>query len=216
MDQKKGILEKAPYVSNDEIEVLSFGPKRELSTSIYLYFDVLEELVFNAKERSARGMLLGKLYRYPKVDKTSASVAKEAINLDLQWGGDLKAKRGTQLIPSRSMVCPNQYIEITAFKDIYPTEDALEYGTYLRRQRDFRNSDEILVVGSVCMTPRLHDLVLEDLLFQRTYFAQAYQVALFVSADGENARIFMLDEMTKSFVEVGYQLVCLKESIQGV
>lgn len=214
MIQKLHILEeKAPYKSNDTIEVLKFGPSREQFASVYLFDDVLEELVFNAHQRSARGMLLGKLYRYPKVDKACADVDRLKINLD-----DDSAKNKINGFETRKKISkasdkPEFYLEIQAFKDIYPTDDALDYGTFLRRARDFRaNDNEILVLGSVCMTPKQHELVLEDLLFQRTYCANEYQVALFVSADGQDARVFMLDNMVGAFVEVGYHIVCLKNT----
>jgi hypothetical protein len=211
MIDKFNLVKKHPLTSHDNIEVLTCGPKREGEASIYLFSDVLEELVFNAHQRSARGMLLGRIYAYPKLDKVSAGVDKKDLESKV-WGESSEVKKGNL---EKGQKKPQMYMEIAAFKDIYPTEDALDYGMYLRRHRDFRTDDgEILVLGSVCMTPKLHELTLEDLLFQRTYCAEAYQIALFVSADGRDARIFVLDEMLHAFVEVGYRLVCSKSDVE--
>ena len=173
------IQKKSPPVTTDKILVTHIGP--EQPRRIYLFADVLEELVYHASQRNAHGMLTGRRY-LPQEEP----------------------EPGSEVFP---------YIEITAFNEIYPAEDAIEYAHHLRKMRDFRdtNADEI-ILGTVSMAAEMPEVMLEDLLVQRTYFADADQILLFVSADKKPPKAFRLDPDTDILTENGLDIVGLKES----
>lgn len=105
-----------------------------------------------------------------------------------------------------------EYVIVTAFKDIYPIEDAFDYAVYLRRQRNFRSENEKeTVVGTVMLSGEPWKITLEDLMLQRTYCASEWQVALFVDASESPARAFLLTKELSQFTETGYYLVSAKE-----
>ncbi len=173
------IQKKSPPATTDEILVTHLGP--EQPRRIYLFADVLEELIYHASQRKAHGMLTG--HRYLPQDTPEP---------------------GSEVFP---------YIEITAFKEIYPAEDAIEYAHHLRKMRDFRDADDgEIILGTVSMAAEMPELMLEDLLVQRTYFADADQVLLFVSADKKPPKVFRLDPDTDMLTEAGLEIVGLKES----
>ena len=104
------------------------------------------------------------------------------------------------------------FIEIKAFKDIYPTADAMEYASYLRRQRDFKPGDPTAALGLVFMQTTPAAPSLEDLMLMRSYFAVPIQISLYISADRSPARVYMLDDVAESFAEIGYNVIHLAEN----
>lgn len=105
------------------------------------------------------------------------------------------------------------FVEITAFKDIYPVEDALDYGMYLRRQRNFRSPQEKqTVVGSVVVSIQPWKIAFEDLLLQRTYWSAEWQIALFVDTEDAPPRVFYLTHESAQLAETGYYVISLKDA----
>ena len=100
------------------------------------------------------------------------------------------------------------YLEITAFRDIYPTDNAMDYAGYLRRIRDFKASrDKQLVLGQVILSPEPKNPMLEDLMLQRTYFGYPWQMTVFISASHTRPKVFMLNEANEDWYETGFKLV---------
>ncbi len=106
-----------------------------------------------------------------------------------------------------------EYVIITAFKDLYPIQDALDYAMYLRRQRNFRSeSGDEIDVGMVMLSSEPWKIMLEDLMLQRSYCATEWQVALFVDATDAPARAFILTKGLSQLTETGYYLISAKEN----
>ena len=106
-----------------------------------------------------------------------------------------------------------EYVIITAFKDLYPIQDALDYAMYLRRQRNFRSeSGDETDVGMVMLSSEPWKIMLEDLMLQRSYCATEWQVALFVDATDAPARAFILTKGLSQLTETGYYLISAKEN----
>lgn len=106
-----------------------------------------------------------------------------------------------------------EYVIITAFKDLYPIQDALDYAMYLRRQRNFRSeSGDETDVGMVMLSSEPWKIMLEDLMLQRSYCATEWQVALFVDATDALARAFILTKGLSQLTETGYYLISAKEN----
>ena len=140
--------------SHDAISVQHLGAQCG-EPVFYLYGDVLEELRFHASQRSGFGLLCGCGYLYP-VDKQPAN--------------------------AQDNDAPD-YVEISAFRDIYPVDDALDYAGYLRRIREFRNVQGD-VFGFVCLTPEPRTMTYEDLLLFRTYFDAPENLFVMVAGNG--------------------------------
>ena len=199
---------KNPIVSSDKIRIIHIGPQGEATT--YLFGDVLEELSFNAAQKEAFGLLVGQAYK--KVDKSLAENAADSNEVDKKT---LESSFFSEYPPG--MLVPDvaeipDFVEVTAFKDIYPVDDALEFAARLRRMRDFRNGTDEFPVGMVRLTREVTELFLEDLMVQRTYFASPGQIFLLVSGDRRPPRAFVLDKQHDHFVEIGLEIVLPKDA----
>ena len=205
--------------SDDRLTVVPVGTPTS-PFYVYIYADVLDELRFNATSRAARGMLLGAFHPFfvfgPIAfdDKTSDGQGK----ITLQTDNPPPTVDKTQDTPANDIPAEkklptcNGYVEITAFRDVFSTSDALDYAGYLRRIRNFRTSDtDEVVLGAVAMGQGVSELSLEDLMLQRSYFARPYQVALFVDSDQEAPCLYWLDE-DGNFVRTGYFVVTARDN----
>lgn len=172
-------IKSLPAATN-EIQITPYGPKCRYHTLVYLYADVLEELQFSAHERDAIGILLG-----------SYAIIKRPPDHPMQ------------------LTAPQDFIEIKAFRDVYPTADAMDYANYLRKQRDFKPDEPSTTLGLVFMQQKPEPPNLEDLLLMRTYFSTPIQISLFVCGDHSPAHVYMLDDVSESFAEIGYQVIHL-------
>ena len=173
---------KLPPQSTAEISVKKYGPDKQFTTRVYLYGDVLEELQYCAKEKNAYGMLTGGYSIIPIEKRTN--------------------------VPGE----PLDFIEVTAFKDICPGNNALDYAGYLRKQRDFRPPvDGTLILGVAILQNVYAEPTLEDLLLMRSYFADQIQIALYITADRKRPRVYALGDTYESFAEIGYSVVQLAE-----
>ncbi|MBQ9394229.1 MAG: hypothetical protein IJU23_01775 [Proteobacteria bacterium] len=201
-------LTKNPIVSSDKIRVIHLGPAGEGTT--YLYGDVLEELSYYAGQKDAYGLLVG--HAYKKVDKPLAENAADSKTVDNKV---LESSFFAEYPPG--MIVPDvaevpDFVEISAFKDIYPVDDALEYAARLRRMRDFRNGTEEFPAGLVRLSKAASELSFEDLMVQRTYFASPGQILLLVSGDRKPPRAFVMDKQHDHFVECGLEIVLPKDA----
>lgn len=228
-----------PPVSNDQISVTQVGTIAG-DTPVYIYADVLEELKYSAAQRPARGMLIGLHQTKAPAIKVISLKPRAAQNIgdpsgkaiggapdqaDAQMrpgdaaesgdaaqngGGEKNAKDGAAAAPANKTDAPD-YVLVTAFKDIYPAQDALEYAAYLRRQRNFRDeNEEQTIVGTVAVGKDRRKLMLEDLMLQRTYCADEWQIALFVDTLGDPPRAFFLTKDFAQFAETGYFVISAK------
>ncbi len=220
-----------PPVSNDKIEVTQIGTIAG-NTPVYIYADVLEELKYSAAQRPARGMLIG-LHQTkdpsikvisikPRADQNSGGSSGNAVagapaHADAQTRADDAAQNFGDAKEAKNGGAPGnitdapEYVLVTAFKDIYPAQDALEYAAYLRRQRNFRDeNEEQTVVGTVAVGKDRRKLMLEDLMLQRTYCADEWQIALFVDTLGDPPRAFFLTKEFAQFAETGYFVISAK------
>ena len=167
--------------STDDIKISHYGPNCLYHTRVYLYADVLEELQFNAKERSAIGTLQGS---YAIIRRDAGSPPSDA----------------------------QDFIELKAFRDVYPTANALDYANYLRKLRDFKPDESATVLGPVFMQQQPAPPTLEDLLLMRSYFGSPIQIALYVCGDRTPAHVYILDDVNESFAEIGYFVFHLPDS----
>ena len=163
--------------------------------TVFLYADVLEELIFYAKDKDAFGLLMGNAY------------------LDNAFLSEKKADNSDSVPPEKETDCEvdiPDFVEITAFKDVYPVSDALDYADHLRKMRNFRDTEsESLCLGAVCLTSKAVDITLECLYLLRTYFDVPSQVLLFVSADGTKPRAYQLGK-NMALIEIGLEIVCIR------
>ena len=171
---------KAPPASSDDIEVVHFGPESHFTSLVFLYADMLEELQFNAKEQNSYGMLVGSYSVIP-------------IEMRKNEPGE-----------------PLDYIEVTAFKDVWPSANALDYAGYLRKQRDFRPpTDGTTILGLVVLQKEFREPSLEELMVMRSYFADQIQIALYITGERDQPRVFVIGDTLESFAETGFSLVKL-------
>lgn len=190
---------KKPISASSKLKVTHVGP--EQAYRLYLFSDVLEELTYYASQKNAWGLLSGQFYALPvdkthsndeKMDKPSPESSSDAAKVDNQ---------------PADLPIPPDYVEITAFRDIYPCCDALDYASYLRKMRNFRSAEDCPDVGPVCLMQQKREPMLEDLLLARSYFAAKNQAIFFISADNACPRAFVLDESLDHFEEVGIDIV---------
>ena len=200
------IKRKKPITASDKISITHIGA--DVTSGVYVFADVLEELVYFAGQKSARGILTGQAYRYPvpedkalpksgELDKALPDLSAAEKKVDNRPAGS-----GEDLDSGQP-----EYIEITAFKEVYPSDDAMDYAARLRHLRDFRSSDAYPVLGLVCLSAERRSLMQEDLLVQRTYLCGPKQILLLVSADRKPPRAYMLDDALECFVETGIEVV---------
>ena len=170
---------KEPPRSVDGLSVKTFScPNSQFSTQVFLYADVLEEMIFGVRERDTYGMLVG-TYSILPIEKRGNKP------------GD-----------------PLDFIEVTAFKDVYPCGGALEYAEYLRKRRNFRTPDGVNpVMGLLVAKKEGIRPTMEDLMLMRSYFADQMQIVLYVSDTGVIPKVYVLGDMYESFVEIGYSVV---------
>ena len=181
---------KTKLCNTESLQILHVGPHSELP--FYLFSDVLDELVFYANDKNAFGLLVGNAF-LDNAKREVTSGVTEALDPTKTFDVDVP-----------------DFVEITAFKDIYPVKDALDYAGYLRKMRNFRdNETETLCLGAVCLTPKSTDLTLECLYLMRTYFDLPIQILLFVSADRKPPRAYQLNKKM-DMVEIGLEIVTLK------
>ena len=166
--------------ASDGIQITAYGPKCRYHTQVYIYADVLEELQFSAHERNAIGILLG-----------SYALIKRPPNDPLR------------------QTDAQDFIEIKAFRDVYPTADAMDYANYLRTQRNFKPVEPPISLGLVFMQQQPMPPTLEDLMLMRSYFAVPIQISLYICGDRSPAHVYMLDDVSESFAEIGYQVIHL-------
>lgn len=189
------LIYKNKPVEGKALQILHVGP--DCGMPVFLYADVIEELLFYAKTKDAFGLLMGS----GCLDKTKESASGDA-EPDKASAGDS---------PYADADVPD-FIEITAFKDIYPVGDALDYADHLRKMRNFRDTEsETLCLGAVCLTREKVDLSLECLFLLRSYFDLPTQILLFVSTDRAVPRAYQLNRQLE-LVEIGIDIVALKDS----
>ena len=181
---------KTKLCDTDSLQILHIGPDSE--KPFFLFADVLEELAFYANDKNAFGLLVGNAFL-------------DAANQNTPSDGN-----DTSETEKKCAVDEPDFVEITAFKDIYPVNDALDYAGYLRKVRNFRdNETEALCLGAVCLTPQSADLTLECLYLMRTYFDLPIQILLMVSADRKPPRAYQLNKKL-DLIEIGLNVVTLK------
>ncbi|MBO4351055.1 MAG: hypothetical protein J6A01_08950 [Proteobacteria bacterium] len=181
---------KTRLCDTESLQILHIGPSSEMP--FYLFADVLDELVFYANDKNAFGLLVGNAFLDAdrKIEASGENLPPE------------KTKTFDTDVPD--------FVEITAFKDVYPVKDALDYAGYLRKMRNFRDTEtDGLCLGAVCLMPQSADLTLECLYLMRTYFDLPNQILLFVSADRKPPRAYQLNKKL-DMVEVGLDIVTLK------
>ena len=180
---------KQPITNGNGICIADYGASNPIGPNAYFFADVLDELIFHAQKHEARGILLGSAFLLPE------TAAENMVNA-----------QKTNSFPIGLM--EPDYIEVTAFRDIYPADNAMDYAGYLRRIRDFKASrDKQLILGQVILSPEPKKPVLEDLMLQRTYFGYTWQMTVFISASQTRPRIFMLNESNEDWYETGFKLV---------
>lgn len=180
---------KLPLVSENGICVADYGPANPIGPTAYFFADVLDELIFHAQKHEARGILLGGAFLLPETAEENIANAQKTNSFPI------------------GLTDPD-YLEITAFRDIYPTDNAMDYAGYLRRIRDFKASrDKLLVLGQVILSPEPKNPMLEDLMLQRTYFGYPWQMTVFISASHTRPKVFMLNEANEDWYETGFKLV---------
>ena len=173
---------KLPPQPSDEISVIKYGPDKQFTTQVYLYGDMLEELQYFAKEKNAYGMLTGG-YAIIPIEKRNNNPGE-----------------------------PLDFIEVSAFKDIYPGNNALDYAGYLRKQRDFRTPvNGTTILGVAILQNTYAEPTLEDLILMRSYFADQIQIALYITENRDQPRVYVLGDSFESFAEIGYWLVKLAD-----
>ena len=185
---------KTKLCDNKAVQIVHSGP--DFGMPVFLFEDVLEELIFYAKKKNAFGLLTGNGYLEPeagsddKMDKVDETPSQDAEPLERD---------------------EPDYIEITAFKDVYPVENPLDYAGYLRKVRNFReNGTDLLCLGVVCLADTAAEITLESLLLQRSYFDMPYQIYLIVSAKDASLKAYRLDKKLE-FVETGIDVVSIRE-----
>ncbi|MCL2326134.1 MAG: hypothetical protein FWC40_06545 [Proteobacteria bacterium] len=168
---------KAKRVSGTRLEVRFQGPETARELDVFVFSDVLDELVFSAVSRRAAGILTGQWYLSDKPEDT-----------------------------------PHDFIEVAAFRDIYPVDNSLDYATYLRRNRGLlRSQAQERVLGVVHMMPDETPVFLEDIFLQRTYFNLPFHIAMFVFGDGSPSRCFAMTDEGHMF-EIGFYVVSLRNN----
>lgn len=172
--------------SNDKITVAQIGSPKS-SILVYIFSDVLEELLFNAQKRSAHALLSGSAYIRPDASPDPAQTPATA---------------------------EKSHILVSAFSDLYPTHDPLDYADYLRRTKNFRNANtaSLAPLGVAHLSPAPVPLMLEDLFLQRTYFANPGQITLFINAPHAAPDVYMLDVETSQFFKTGYFVISPKNA----
>ena len=105
---------KLPLVSENGICVADYGPANPIGPTAYFFADVLDELIFHAQKHEARGILLGGAFLLPETAEENIANAQKTNSFPI------------------GLTAPD-YLEITAFRDIYPTDNAMDYAGYLRR-----------------------------------------------------------------------------------
>ncbi|MBR4986792.1 MAG: hypothetical protein IKY83_13755 [Proteobacteria bacterium] len=179
---------KSPLASGDGIRVTEYGTPNPIGPTAYFFADVLEELIFHAQKHDARGILLGSAFLLPETAAQNFLDAKSMNRIPLLDTPD--------------------YQEVTAFRDIYPADNALDYAGYLRRIRDFKPPrGQQLILGQVILSPAPKQPMLEDLMLQRTYFGMPWQMTVFISASHTRPKVFMLSESGEDWYETGFKLV---------
>lgn len=162
-----------------------FEEKEAPETEIYLFGDMVEELTFSAHkmkdDQTSFGLLCGGLF------EDEASEAEKE---------DHHRRVGTE------------YIEISAFRDIFPVHESLDYAAFLRRDKSLLNTTDYgCVTGIVRLTARPRDLVLEDVFLMRTYFNLPWQVMVLIDGDGKVV-CYRMDE-DGMMVKAGFYIVSL-------
>ncbi|MBQ8036293.1 MAG: hypothetical protein IJ268_04810 [Proteobacteria bacterium] len=180
---------KQPIAAENGIRITEYGKPNPIGPNAYFFADVLEELIFHAQKHEARGILLGNAFLLPETAAQNLLEAQKTNSFPL------------------GLNIPN-YLEVVAFRDIYPTANALDYASYLRRIRDFKTPrGQHLILGQVILSPEPRQPVLEDLMLQRTYFCEPWQMTVYISAAHTTPKVFMLNEAGESWYETGFKLV---------
>lgn len=167
-----------------------FENKKASDAVVYLFGDVREELVFAASKldenKMSFGLLCGGLFEDDVSDANNSS--------------NVKSKQSVE------------YIEISAFRDIFPVSESLDYAVFLRRDKSLLNTTDYgCVTGMVCLTRNRHVLTLEDVFLMRTYFNLPWQVFLLISGDGEVACYRMDDDGLLN--QMGFYVVTLHQDV---
>lgn len=167
-----------------------FEDKKASEAVVYLFGDVREELVFSASKlgenKMSFGLLCGGLFEDDVLDENDSS--------------NVKSKQSVE------------YIEISAFRDIFPVRESLDYAAFLRRDKSLLNTTDYgCVTGIVCLTQNRHVLTLEDVFLMRTYFNLPWQVFLLISGDGEVACYRMDDDGLLN--QMGFYVVTLPQDV---
>mgnify|MGYP006943186280 CR=1 FL=1 len=206
----RGMLVGIHQVKDPTIRYISLKPNREFDVEkdVSEFVDELNAEAACAEPSTNSGNVAGRGHAAdastPSAEgnATEASVARNSNEdgMDVDNSSDAP-KSGTE------------YVIITAFKDLYPIQDALDYAMYLRRQRNFRSeSGDETDVGMVMLSSEPWKIMLEDLMLQRSYCATEWQVALFVDATDAHARAFILTKGLSQLTETGYYLISAKEN----
>ena len=206
----RGMLVGIHQVKDPTIRFISLKPNREFDVEkdVSEFVDELNAEAAGAEPSTNSGNVAGRGHvadaSTPSAEgnATEASIAQNSNEdgMDVDNSSDAP-KSGTE------------YVIITAFKVLYPIQDALDYAMYLRRQRNFRSeSGDETDVGMVMLSSEPWKIMLEDLMLQRSYCATEWQVALFVDATDAPARAFILTKGLSQLTETGYYLISAKEN----
>lgn len=206
----RGMLVGIHQVKDPTIRFISLKPNREFDVEkdVSEFVDELNAEAAGVEPSTNSGNVAGRGHAADastlsaEGNATEASVAQNSNEDGMGVDNSSDApKSGTE------------YVIITAFKDLYPIQDALDYAMYLRRQRNFRSeSGDEIDVGMVMLSSEPWKIMLEDLMLQRSYCATEWQVALFVDATDAPARAFILTKGLSQLTETGYYLISAKEN----
>ncbi len=197
------------------IKCRQVGPEEAAEIPIFVYADVLEELAYHASQRGAWGMVTGHGYVKPKSESLTPEDNSGQKECDLEKSDTMsseKVDKAQSSLKSEEEKDETDYVEMTAFRDVFSAKDALDYASYLRRMKYYRKCDgPEVVLGAVCMIPEERELMLEDMLLMRTYFGASFQFLMFVPGNGREARLWRLSADGEAFIEQGYKVLTLDE-----
>lgn len=206
----RGMLVGIHQVKDPTIRFISLKPNREFDVEkdVSEFVDELNAEAAGAEPSTNSGNVAGRGHAADASTPSAEGNATEA-SVAQNSNEDSEGVDNSSDAPKSG----TEYVIITAFKDLYPIQDALDYAMYLRRQRNFRSeSGDETDVGMVMLSSEPWKIMLEDLMLQRSYCATEWQVALFVDATDAPARAFILTKGLSQLTETGYYLISAKEN----
>ncbi len=187
VDETVSGLVSEQHSGNKDWALASFFEEKEApETAVYLFGDIVEELTFAAhkmkEDQASFGILCGGLFEDESPD--------------------------TEKTEEKNRKAGEEYIEISAFRDIFPVRESLDYAAFLRRDKSLLNTTDYgCVTGIVRLTAKHQALMLEDVFLMRTYFNLPWQVMVLVSGEGK-VSCYRMDE-DGMMVKTGFYIVSL-------